>query len=45
MDTQVALNCRLQQIAAAASRLSYLKGAGRRQALRGILLQGYLLIN
>ena len=38
MDTQAALNCHLQQLTAAASRLSYLKGAGRRQAKRDLVL-------
>ena len=36
MDTQAALNCHLRQLAAAASRISSLKGAGRRQAMRDL---------
>ena len=36
MDTTASLNCHLRQITAAASRLSYLRGAGRRQAMRDL---------
>ena len=36
MDTQASLNCHLQQLTAAASRISYLKGEGRRQAMRDL---------
>ena len=36
MDTTAALNCHLQQLAAAASRISSLKGAGRRQAMKDL---------
>ena len=36
MTTTPALNCHLRQLAAAASRLSSLKGEGRRQAMRDI---------
>ena len=38
MGTTAALNSHLQQLAAAASRLSYLKGAGRSQAKRDLVL-------
>ena len=36
MDTTASLNCHLRQIAAAASRLASLKGAGRKQAMRDL---------
>ncbi|OQA30966.1 MAG: hypothetical protein BWY56_02427 [Acidobacteria bacterium ADurb.Bin340] len=38
MDTTAALNCHLRQLTAAASRISFLKGEGRRQALRALVL-------
>ena len=36
--TAAALNCHLQQLASVAGRLSTLKGAGRKQAMRDLVL-------
>ena len=37
-STAAALNCHLQQLASVAGRLATLRGAGRRQAMRDLVL-------